>query len=193
MAMEEGIPPVPPTDGTPPPAEGDVPSTSGLPSDTPPPANLDGFQLSDEFIAENFKDGKLKGRFESIEDVLTKLKEAEDFKANTIREQKNAEQKPNDAEAQAQAQAKQQEAIAELMPQFIENGMELTDEMLQKAEEVGLDVRDVKLAAMEARERQTKAYDLVGGKENYDNMLASTCRYLFKPLADVFVGKKRLD
>ena len=56
-----------------------------LPSDNVAP-DYSGFDLNDD-VKGKFKDGKLNGRFGSINEVLEKLKEAEDFKAQTIREQ----------------------------------------------------------------------------------------------------------
>ena len=50
--------------------------------------------------------------------------------------------------------------------------MVLTPEMEKTATDAGIDIRDLKIGAMELRETTQKAYTVVGGKENYDNMLA---------------------
>jgi len=60
---------------------------SGLPSDQPPVEAYDGFALSDDQKAL-FKEGKLNGRFGSLDEVLVKLKEAEDFKSQYGRDVK---------------------------------------------------------------------------------------------------------
>lgn len=160
--------------GTPPTVETDTPS--GLPSDVKAnEVNLDGFTFTPEFIAENFKDGKLKGRFGSVEEVLAKLKEAEDFKANAIREKTDAEkaqeQQQTEAQKQAQMAQAQQDTIMSLVPAFIENNMELTPEMETAATEAGIDLRDLKLGALELKERLNKAHSVVGGAEEYNAML----------------------
>jgi len=150
-----------------PPAEG-----GGLPSDNVAP-DYSGFDLNDD-VKGKFKDGKLNGRFGSINEVLDKLKEAEDFKANTIRDQKTAEgqvtEEGNQAQIEAAKVATQNTVVKELIPQFLENGMKLTPEMQTKATEAGIDIRDLKLGAIELRDATTSAHQLTDGKENYEAM-----------------------
>lgn len=149
---------------------------SGLPSDVEnQQASLDGFQLNDDFVAENFKDGKLFGRFDSIDGVLNTLKDVEAKYANQTRELKEG-QKANEQqqtqEQQTQEQVKlQQDTIQSLVPEFMNNGMELTPEMETKATEAGIDIRDLKLGAIELRDRVGMAHATVGGKEQYEAML----------------------
>ena len=169
----ENTPPVDTGAGTPP-VEAEAPS--GLPSDVAAnEVNLEGFTFTPEFIAENFKDGKLKGRFGSVEEVLAKLKEAEDFKANAIREKTDAEkaqeQQQTEAQKQQQLVETQQETIMSMVPAFMENGMQLTPEMETAATEAGIDLRDLKLGALELKERLNNAHSVVGGAEEYNAML----------------------
>lgn len=159
-----------------PPADGanNQPSTSGLPSDNQP-QDFSGFELNDETKAK-FKDGKLNGRFNNINEVLEKLKEAEDYKANNVRDQTNQQQtnqqEIDDAAALEATQATQQTTINEMLPQFIENNMELTADMEAKAVEVGIDIRDLKLGALELKDRVQKAHAVIGSSEEYNAMLA---------------------
>ncbi len=165
--MAEDI--IPPVDvGTPPPAETPPPEPSALPSDTPPSTDFSGFELDDATKAL-FKDGKLNGRFGSITDVLAKLKEAEDYKSATISEQKKLETQHTD---DVTLKTTQDATINAMIPAFMENGMVLTPEMEAQATEAKIDIRDLKLGAMELREAVGKAHSVVGGKEEYDNMLA---------------------
>ncbi len=165
--VDTGVPPVdtPPADAPP----------SGLPSDQVPADAFDGFSLSDS-QKELFKDGKLNGRFGSLDDVLVKLKEAEDFRAKHGNDAANAQaalEADKKAGKTAEAtQIAQNQAINELIPTFIQNGMVLTPEMETKATEAGIDIRDLKLGALELRDATNIAHSVVGGKENYDAMLA---------------------
>ena len=163
---------VPPVDTGTPPVET---PPSGLPSDQPPADSFDGFNLSDA-QKELFKDGKLNGRFGSLDDVLVKLKEAEDFRAKHGNDAANAQAaadagKTADEIARA-SQVAQNKTINELIPAFIQNGMVLTPEMEKTATDAGIDIRDLKLGAMELRDATNNAHAVVGGKENYDAMLA---------------------
>jgi hypothetical protein len=170
--VDTGIDTPPSTDGgTQPTADATPPS--GLPSEQPTSETFDGFALTDD-IKGKFKDGKLNGRFSSLDDVLAKLKEAEDFRANTIREQKEREagtQNQQQEQVVKQELAQTQAALVqEMLPEFIKNGMQLNDEMIARAEEAKLDIRDLKIEAMEFKERANKAYSIVGGEENYKAM-----------------------
>ena len=144
----------------------------GLPSDNVAP-DYSGFDLSDD-IKGKFKDGKLNGRFSSMDDVLSKLKEAEDFRAATISEQKKAENVTDETVAKEKTEAvvaeKKQAVAKELVPEFMKNGMQLTPEMETKATEAGIDIRDLKISAMELRDATTAAHNLTGGAENYEAM-----------------------
>lgn len=141
--------------------EGD---TGGLPSVQEENAvALENFQFTDEQVAKYFKNGKLQGRFDNIEGVLNTLKSVEDKYSNLVREQK--------AQANAEPTIPAEEVVAPLIDKFIANGMELTDEILAEAQEKGLDVRDVKLTAIEIKEQVAKAHAVVGGAEEYNAMI----------------------
>ena len=144
-----------------------------LPSENVP-ADYSGFDLNDD-VKGKFKDGKLNGRFGSLNEVLDKLKEAEDFRANTIRDQKTIDDKTvvegQEKIDKAATVQKQDAVVKELIPAFLENGMVLTPEMEAKATEAGIDIRDLKLGAIDFRDRTNSAHALTGGKENYDAMI----------------------
>lgn len=135
--------------------------------------SLDGFKIDEEFIAKNFKNGKLNGRFESIDSVLTALHDMETKYSNVMRDIKGGKYEAVDTEAvtKQQSQQKYMEVVQSILPEFIEKGMVVTPEMEAKAVEAGIDVRDLKLDAIEYKERVLKAYDIVGGEAEYKAMI----------------------
>ena len=158
--MAEVIPPVVET----PPVVTDPPSS--LPSQNQE-VDYSAFELSDETKGK-MKDGKLLGRFGSVDEVLVKLKEAEDFRAQHGNNQQN--QQVQTTEEQTALVAKQT-AGGEIEKAFIENGLVLTDEMIKKGTDAGIDARDIKLRAIDIRDSANTAHSVVGGKENYDAMI----------------------
>ena len=127
-------------------------------------------------LEQYIKDGMIDGKFKTVEDMISSYRELEAKYANTRREMTQAE-KQQQSEAQKlqeqqQLQMKQQEVLNDILPQFVENGMQLTDEILAKAQEVGIDEKDLKLGAYEVREQTQRAYSVVGGKENYQQMMS---------------------
>jgi hypothetical protein len=152
--------------------ENTPPPEPQLPSDQTPPIDTSAFT---EGLDTLVKDGMIGGKFKTVADMMNSYQELEGKYANARRELSD-EPTPNVEQQEQQKQqelaVKQQETINAILPKFIENGLQLTDEILTQAKEAGLDERDVKLKAYEIREATQKAYSTVGGKENYDQMLA---------------------
>ena len=121
-----------------------------------------------EQLANSLKDGMIAGKFKTVDDMLKSYQELEAKYANARREIKGDAQQQEQRQQTAQ---KQQEVLNEILPKFVENGMQLTEDLLQKATEAGLDPRDVKLKAYEVKEMTQKAYSVVGGEQNYKEML----------------------
>jgi len=117
------------------------------------------------------KDGMIDGKFKTVEDLIQSYRDLEAKYANTRREMTQSEKQQQTQQEQAALVAKQQEVINDLLPKFIENGMSLTPEMVEKAKEVGIDEKDLKLGAYELKEITQKAYSVVGGKDNYQAMI----------------------
>jgi hypothetical protein len=134
------------------------------------------FETIAKGLEQYIKDGKIDGKFKSIDDLINSYRELENKYANSRREitevEKQQQTEMQKQQEQAQVLQKQQETINDLLPQFIENGMQLTDDIITKAKEVGIDEKDLKLGAYELKETLTKAYSTVGGKENYSEMMA---------------------
>ena len=80
-------------------------------------------------------------------------------------EQEVDEQSQNKEEAQ-------QALINELIPEFVANGNKLSQEMIDKLKETGLDERDIKLGMYEIEKSINESHSIVGGKEEYESMIA---------------------
>ena len=154
-----------PTANTGNPATGDAPNTgtppegTGLPSDTatPPP---DPFRASEESIV----DGKIAGKWNSVDDIIKSADEA----AKAYQREKSAQHNASD---QAAKQAEQQSTIMDMLPEYRENGYQVTPEMEAKLVEQGLDARDIKITAMELKGKLDTAHSVVGGAETYNQMI----------------------
>ena len=152
---------------TPPVVEPVIETPSGLPSDNTK-VDYSGFELSDD-IKTGMKDGKINGRFGSVDEILAKLKETEDKFANDVRINKDEQTKREQIQ---QTETTQQNVILEMIPDFQANGMQLTPEMEVKAKEAGIDIRDLKIGAMEMKQNVDNAHSVVGGADEYNNMMA---------------------
>ena len=114
------------------------------------------------------KDGFLPDDFKEDPYELAKSwKHAQDYVKDTNLEKRQA----GTAEAEQAKIAKQTDAVNEFAPEFIKNGYKITDEMLEKAKEVGIDERDLKIKAYELKDTTEAAYSIVGGQETYAEMM----------------------
>ena len=151
---------------TPPVVEPVVEEPSTLPSQNQE-VDLSAFELSDD-IKSGMKENKINGRFGSVQEILDKLKETEDKFANDVRTNQNK---------QVQTTEEQQKLVAkqavgsEIEKAFIDGGMVLTDEMIKKGVDAGIDARDIKLRAIDIRDSANTAHSVVGSKEVYDEMI----------------------
>jgi hypothetical protein len=135
--------------------------------------SLKGFEITGEIQEKYFKNGKLHGRFENISGMAEALLSVENKYSSVMREISEGKYvKPEQVQPSAEpAEANVLETARPLIDSFIQNGMELTDEILISAKEQGIDVRDVKLAAIELKEQVNKAYGIVGGESEYKAMV----------------------
>lgn len=137
--------------------------------------NLEGFTVNDEIMSKYFKNGKLMGRFDKLEDFIAANKSVEDKYSSLMRDIKNGKYQEVHQDTNTQTkvdEATLYEVATPLAQKFVEGGMELTDDIIAEATAKGLDIRDVKLAAIELKEQVQKAYSLVGGQEEYNAMLS---------------------
>lgn len=130
-------------------------------------SSLDKFAIDAEFQEKHFKNGKLYGRFDSLEAVLNTLHSVETKYSNVMREIKTPA-------AEAPAVMSIQEAAEPIMQKFRENDFDYTGmdaEIAEIAEKTGKSVAEIKLMAIETKESVQKAYAHVGGKEEYNSMV----------------------
>lgn len=140
--------------------------------------DLSKFSLNNDLAQKYVKNGKIMGRFDNVEAVFSTLKSVEDKYAQLNREIKNG--------ANTQDNQLSADDIIPFAQKFVENGMELTDELQAEIESKGIDVRDIKLTAIEIKEKVSKAFEIVGSKENYDAMIEWGRENLPKPKQNDF-------
>jgi hypothetical protein len=145
---------------------------SNLPStiDNQPTLN---FEITDDVRSKFItSDGKLLGKYETLEQLAEGHKNLQDKHAQYVEDVKNNDKNLNvNIEAQ-QIEAKKTEVVTSVLPEFLANGMELTPEIEAKLVEADIDIRDVKLGAIDLRDKINAAHESVGGKESYDAMMS---------------------
>ena len=170
-----GTPPAatPPIDGATPPIDGATPPDNGggLPSAGEGQPTLN-FELTDN-IKEKYVtgDGKLLGKYDSLEQLAEGHKNLQDKHAQYVEDVKNNNKDLNTGIEAQQIEAKKMETITSVLPEFLQNNMELTPELEAKLVEADIDIRDVKLGALDLRDKINTAHESVGGIENYNAMM----------------------
>ena len=154
---------------TPPVDTAPVEEPSGLPSDNQP---IDEGSISFEIKPEDLQDGKFAGKWETPQQMADHIKSIEDKYANLKRDvttqEKQTDEEIATTAAEIQKKELQNNTVKELLPEFLDNGMVITDAMKDKLIETGLTEQDIKLGAYEFKEAIDKNASYVGGKENYD-------------------------
>ena len=147
--------------------------STGLPSDIQQANEQESLNDWNALVA---KEPEYMKQFKSLDDFKNKYKELHNQYSNTVREYKEKEKSSKaEQESQAQQQQKlqsQQDTIMSLLPQFMQNGMKLTPEMEEVAKAQDIDIRDLKLGAIDLKERIEKAHSVVGGADEYNAMIA---------------------
>lgn len=133
-------------------------------------SNLDKFQLSDEFVSKHFKNGKLYGRFDSLEAVLNTLQAVETKHSNLVRDMKSGKIEQSEPVVETPIV----EVAQPIIQKFVANDFSydgLDSDIQELSQQTGKSVAEIKLAALEMKEQISKAYSVVGGKEEYNAML----------------------
>ena len=145
----------------------DVPveEPSGLPSD------VDN-QTSFSFDEADIKDGKFDGRWSNPKEMADYIKTMED-KHSALNREVADKNKADDADientsAEVKAQQLKDDTVKAMIPEYLANGMVVTQEMQEALIEVGMTEQEIKLGAYELKEGMDKNASYVGGKENYD-------------------------
>lgn len=171
-AAAGGTPPAdagtPPADNATPPADGGTPpEPSGLPSDNAGDQKSPWERAREEgLLPDDFK--------EDPYELAKSWKNAQEFVAEANKEKGKFTAEQNKAAENALVQ----EQILEMVPEFMKNGMQLSEEMETKATELNIDIRDLKLGAMEMKENITNMYNVVGGEETYGQMMTDMAEHM---------------
>jgi hypothetical protein len=117
-------------------------------------------------------DPNVLGSYKTPKDLVENHKKTIDLYSQEVNRNKTYERTQQE---RLEREQKQTQIIEELVPKFVENGMNLTDEMIEKFKSVGLDEKDVKLKAYEYKETVSKKINeivsWVGGEDNYKSMI----------------------
>jgi hypothetical protein len=145
---------------------------TSLPSDVAEQRDIESrlnFNLTDD-VKEKYvtKDGKLLGKYETLEQLAEAHKFLQDKHAMYVDDTKKQEREVLSGVEQEQQNLKKQQTLMSMLPTFMANNMELTPELEAKAVEVGIDIRDLKLGALELKDKVNHVHQLVGGKENWE-------------------------
>lgn len=116
-------------------------------------------ELSYEELKQQFEE--LKKKNESAEDIAKRLK---DEKSQSKR------QELENAKLQ-EVEAKRREFIDSNLDSILENNMNITEEQLSLAEELGISKEQLKLMAYETKDRINWIYENSGGKDKYFEMV----------------------
>lgn len=120
------------------------------------------------------KEGKMFGQYDNIADLHAGYKALQDKHTDFVRQVKESEKTDTQTietiQATREAEQQAQAVMSDLVTQVVK-GAEITEEMQAQLSEHNLDVRDLKLNAIEYKEQVQKSYEIVGGSENYEAMI----------------------
>lgn len=119
---------------------------------------------------------ELRKKNESAEELAKRLK---DEKSQSKREEINQSKEVEAAQAR-------EAFINENITTFIEQGMTATPEQLAEAAKYGITPEQIELSAYKAKENVARIYGIVGGKEQYNNMLDVMSEYLTEAQKDEY-------
>lgn len=156
--------------GNNPPVVDTVDTPSNLPSDVANQPTLN-FELTDAIKEKFLKGDKILGKYDSLEQLVDSHKNLQDKHSQYVDNTKQVDKDVADRITNDQTQLEQSQLLQSLVPDFIANNMELTPDIEAKATEAGIDIRDLKLGAIDLRDKINNAHTVVGGKENYEAMM----------------------
>jgi len=154
--------------GTPPVVDQNAPAANEPPAE--PQFSLPSDAAAQQ--AQSDADNVLPEKWKSIKEMADHIKNMEDKHSQLTREVGNKSKQELDDIAKTQAdiakQTTQQAVVAELVPEFMANGMTITEEMQAKLTESGLSLDQIKIGAYEMKDALSKNHSYVGGEENYN-------------------------
>lgn len=129
------------------------------------------FELTDEIKENYLKGDKILGKYESLEQLIESHKHLQDKHAQYVDGVKSQEKEIVQSVEQQQQELVKTQTVTEATEALLSNGMEFTEELEAKIEEVGVSKSDVELAAYKAKEAMSHQYDVAGGKEQYEQIM----------------------
>jgi len=120
--------------------------------------------MTDEWKDANLKDGKLFGKFDSIDAMAKSYQKINDERANRGSEEKASADKVTAEEAKSQVANTQLNQIAE-------NGFNFTEDNYKAFEDAGMSKMEAENMAFKMEKAANQAYDVVGGKDNYNSLM----------------------
>ncbi len=151
--------------------EGQPENAGGLPSakDTAPLEEK--FKLTDEIKEQYLRGEKLLGKYDSLEQLIEAHKHIQDKHSQFVEEVKTTEKEmTSEVEKQAQ-EVKKAKTLAEIATEVLASDMQITEDIRSKMNELGLSETEVKLSAYEAKEMLKRQYEVVGGEEQYKELM----------------------
>jgi hypothetical protein len=131
----------------------------------------DDIQLpSDKADEEQTKEEETKQEEVSLDELKAKLEQQEEYIKKLKDEKSQNKREEKESERQQETQAQISEFSSNAIQEALEVG-DFTEESLAKAEELGIDSRDLKLQLYEAKENLNSLYESAGGKDEYYNMV----------------------
>lgn len=114
------------------------------------------------------QDGYLPDDITDEYELAKRYKAAED----SVQEWKKEKSRMGHEAKEQETLAATKESVLEMVPEFMKNNMELTPDMLERAKELNIDEKDLKLGAYELRETLQAGYEVVGGEAEYAAMMS---------------------
>ncbi len=136
----------------------------GLPQqeEAPKPDMFNG--MSDEWKEQNLKDGKLFGKFDSIEAMAKSYQKINDERAERGTQEKASQEELTKEELKASVSNEQLQEIAN-------NDFNLTPENYQAFKDAGVSEMEAQNMAFKMEKAANQAYDLAGGKTEYNELM----------------------
>ena len=160
---------------------------------------------TEDYVTNNTSEnGKLFGRFDDVASALDHFREQEVKHTNNMRELKEG-QKAEAAEkvgeeAKVEAEQNRVAKINELVPQMLQNNMQITDDMKEVMTEAGLSQAEIELGAYKVRDLTQKAFQVYGGEEQFhavkawadENLDDATKQAFDVNMGDMIQGKEEV-
>jgi len=129
-----------------------------------------------DWVKENTSDnGKIFGRFDTMESALDYYKAQEVTHTNNMRdiknEQKSKQEEVQSIQAELQAETLKIETMSKISQELLNNNMTFSDDMTKSLEDSGITPAEAKVMAYELRETNLASYEVMGGEDKYNEAM----------------------